>query len=53
MMMMPHHQAAIDMAKVQLQYGKDPEIKKMSRDIIKAQQKEIAEMKAWQAKHAN
>ena len=52
MMMMPHHQGAIDMAKVELKYGKDKTLRKMAEDIVKAQEKEIAEMKAWQAKHA-
>jgi uncharacterized protein (DUF305 family) len=51
MMMIPHHQAAIDMAKVELQEGKDPKIKKMAQMIIRAQEKEIAEMKRWQASH--
>lgn len=49
--MIPHHQAAIDMAKVQLEYGKDPEIRKLSEDIIAAQTKEIAQMEAWLAAH--
>lgn len=50
--MIPHHQGAIDMAKVELQYGKDPQLKRLARDIIAAQQKEIAFMQSWQAKHA-
>ena len=48
MMMVPHHQGAIDMAKAQLRYGKDPQLKKMAHDIIDAQMKEIEEFKKWQ-----
>ena len=50
--MLPHHQGAVDMATVALQYGKDPKVKKLARDIIKSQNAEIAWMKTWLAKHS-
>lgn len=50
-MMLPHHQGAVDMAKFELQHGKDPELRKLARDIVAAQDKEIAFMNRWLAKH--
>ena len=49
--MIPHHQGAIDMAKVALKHSKNPEIRKLAQDIIDAQEKEIAWMKDWLAKN--
>lgn len=45
LMMIPHHRSAIDMAKVELEHGKDPETREMAEKIISAQEEEIAEMK--------
>lgn len=50
--MIAHHRGAIDMAKVQLQYGKDPWAKELAQKIIDAQTQEIADMTKWLGEHA-
>ena len=47
----PHHQGAVDQAEVELTYGDDPQMRALAKNIIKAQKKEIAFMKRWQAGH--
>ncbi|RWO77274.1 MAG: DUF305 domain-containing protein [Mesorhizobium sp.] len=49
--MIPHHQAAIDMAKVELANGKDPEMRKLAEAVIAAQEAEIKRMQDWLAAH--
>jgi uncharacterized protein (DUF305 family) len=49
--MIPHHQGAIDMAKVELAHGTDPAMKQMAQAIIAAQTDEIRILKDWLAKH--
>ena len=49
--MIPHHQGAIDMAKVVLANGKDEQVRKWAADIIREQEREIAEMRAWLARN--
>ena len=52
MMMIPHHKGAINMAKVELRYGKSTELRTMAKSIIASQSKEISTMKSWRDKHA-
>lgn len=46
-LMVPHHQAAIDMAKTQLLYGKDAQMRRLAQEIITDQQLEIELMQRW------
>jgi uncharacterized protein (DUF305 family) len=49
--MLPHHQAAIDMAKIELIYGNDPQIRRLAQEIITDQQSEIQLMQLWVKQH--
>lgn len=44
--MIPHHQGAIDMARIVLKHGHDEQVKKLAHEIIAAQEHEITMMKA-------
>ena len=50
-LMLPHHQAAIEMAKAQLLYGKDPQMRRLAQEIITDQQSEIQLMQLWLKQH--
>lgn len=49
--MIPHHQGAIDMARIVLAHGKDPEIRKLAESVIRDQEKEVAMMQDWLKKN--
>lgn len=49
--MLPHHNAAVEMARIEMQYGHDPELKQLAHDIIVSQNKEIVFMRRWMIQH--
>jgi uncharacterized protein (DUF305 family) len=49
--MLPHQQGVVDIAKVELQYGKDPALRKLAQSILDTQQSQMAELQQWQAQH--
>ena len=51
-LMMPHHQAAVDMAKTELLYGDDPQMRRLAQEIITDQESEIQLMQLWLNRHA-
>ncbi len=50
--MIPHHQGAIDMARIVLEHGEDPEIRALAEAIIAAQESEIAFLQQWLEENA-
>lgn len=46
-MMVPHHQGAVEMARIALERAEHPEIQEMATAIIETQEAEIAELRGW------
>jgi len=51
--MLPHHQAALDMAKAELTHGKDPQMRRLAQEIVTDQQSEIELMQLWLERHGS
>lgn len=49
--MLPHHVGAVEMAKIELKYGTDPEMRQLAKNIIASQDKEIKQMQSWLKDH--
>jgi len=50
-LMLPHHQAAIDMAKIELTFGKDEQLRRLAQEIVTDQESEIQLMKLWRQQY--
>jgi len=46
-MMIPHHQGAVDTARIVLRHSQDPELRRMAQSTIETQQRDIAELRSW------
>jgi len=46
-LMLPHHQAAVDMAKTELLHGGDPQMRRLAQEVIADQESEIQLMRLW------
>jgi len=49
--MKKHHEGGIEMAKIQLKHGKDPEMRKMAEKLVKEQSEENKKFDSWLSKH--
>lgn len=46
-MMIPHHEAAIEMSRIEMRSGRDARVKKVAKGIFEGQSKDVKDMKTW------
>lgn len=49
--MIAHHHGAVEMAKIVIEHGQDPDVRKLAEGVVEAQEAEIVWMQDWLAKH--
>jgi c(7)-type cytochrome triheme protein len=50
-MMLPHHESTIEIARAQLVYGKDPQMRELAQQVIRDRQVEIDQLQRWLKEH--
>lgn len=50
--MLPHHQGAVDMARVEIEHGRDPDMRRLARKVIDTQEIEMSQMRDWMTRRS-
>jgi uncharacterized protein (DUF305 family) len=50
-MMLEHHRGAVEMARIELQHGRDPILRVLAQKVVTAQEEEIRQLESWLAAH--